>query len=89
MLEKIFNSKNFNALTKPLIIFGFIVLVVILSLAWFVFGYWLITLVLFSFFDFYLPFSFTYALGGWIIWLIISTIFFPFIKFNTISFKQK
>ena len=89
MLEKIFNSKNFSTLTKPLIIFGFIVFAVILSLAWFVFGYWLITLVLFSFFDFYLPFSFTYALGGWIIWLIISTIFFPFIKFNTISFKQK
>lgn len=87
MLEKIFNNKSFNTLAKIFIIMGFILLVTAVSLAWFTFGYWLITLILVDYFAFYLPFSFTYAFGGWLIWIIISTIFFPFVKFDTLKFK--
>ena len=87
MLEKIFNNKGFSILAKIFIIIGFILLVAVVSLTWFTFGYWLITLILADFFTFYLPFSFTYAFGGWMIWIIISTIFLPFAKFETLKFK--
>ena len=60
------------------VVIGLIILAIAFSLAWFTFGYWLITLVLAYFFNFILPFSWDYALGGWLIALILGTFIIPF-----------
>lgn len=73
---------NLNGV-KPIfyipVIIGIFILTIILSLAWFTLGYWLITLILAEFFNYILPFSYHYALGGWLIALIIGVFITPFL----------
>ena len=83
MLEKIFNNKSFSILAKVFIVIGFILLAAVISLGIFTFCYWLITLILLEFFAFILPFSFNFAFGAWLIWLIIIGLFsIPSAKIN-------
>ena len=66
-----------------LTIIGLIILGLALSLVLFTFGYWLITLILLAFFSYTLPFSFIYALGGWLIALVVGIFILPWgIHFN-------
>lgn len=54
---------------------GTIILIVLAAIAAhfliFTLGYWVITLILAAFFNFILPFSWGYAFGAWLIWLIV------------------
>lgn len=76
MFKKFLNG-SLNLISTIVIILGLGILFACLSLAWFTFGYWLITLILAEFFNYMLPFSYTYALGGWLISLIIGVFISP------------
>lgn len=69
--------QNFGIGGAILVIFGLFILCAFLSLALFTLGYWLITLILFTFFGFILPFSLWYSLGAWLISLIIGLFVAP------------
>lgn len=58
-------------------IIGIIILGLAFSLILFTFGYWIITLILATFFGFLLPFSFWYSLGAWLIALVLSAFILP------------
>ena len=49
-----------------------IILIVILSFLLFSFGSWIITLIALHFFNFIIPFKWSYALGAWLILSIIK-----------------
>lgn len=80
MFKKIFEARGFNAISMFFIWLGIVILAVALSLAWFTFGYWLITLILPIFFEITIPFSWNYALGGWLIAIIIGSFITPLLK---------
>lgn len=82
MFKKIFESRGFSAVSLFFIWVGIVILAVALSLAWFTFGYWLITLILPTFFGVTIPFSWSYALGGWLIAIIIGSFVTPLLKVN-------
>lgn len=69
--------KNHNLLELIGIFLGLFLLFLTVSFLLFTFGYWLITLILFNFFSFILPFSLQYAFGAWLIFLIISFFCIP------------
>lgn len=69
--------KTSSLLAKIIVAIGLIILVFSASLALFTLGYWLITLILAKFFAYSLPFTFTYALGGWLIALILYCMILP------------
>jgi hypothetical protein len=79
MLKKFLNS-GLNVIAKFFVIVGLAILAAAFSLAWFSLGYWLITLILPYFFNITLPFSWTYAIGGWLIAIITGSFIAPFFR---------
>ena len=77
MLEEIYEMKGFQRISKFFIGLGIIILATLISFGLFAFSYWLIVLILPIFFDITLPFSWRYAFGGWLIWLVITGALLP------------
>ena len=77
MLEEIYEARGFQKMSKFFIGLGIVILATFLSLGLFTLSYWLITLILPIFFDVVFPFSWSYAFGGWLIWLIITGALLP------------
>lgn len=75
-VKKIMLSTGSTAVTV-LVAIGLILLALVLSFLIFTLGYWLITLVLVSFFGFILPFSWWYSLGAWLIVIIAGAFMLP------------
>lgn len=69
--------KGLNLLCKTMVVIGLIILLLALSFCTFAVGYWLITLILMHFFNFVLPFTVDYVIGGWLILLIIYVLILP------------
>ena len=63
--------KGLNLLCKITAVVGIIILILALSFGMFALGYWLTTLILAHFFNFILPFTSSYVIGGWLLLLII------------------
>lgn len=68
---------NMKTPTMIVVIIGLIIISLMLSFCIFTFGYWLIALILEGFFSFILPFSWWYALGAWLIALVINVCLLP------------
>lgn len=77
MLEEIYEVKGFQKLSKFFIGSGIIILAAFISLGLFTLSYWLITLILPAFFNVMFPFSWNYAFGGWLIWLVVTGALIP------------
>lgn len=67
----------YGAVAAVFMIIGFFILALAISFVLFTFGYWLITLILATFFNFILPFSWWYSLGAWLISLIAGALILP------------
>ena len=74
---------TYGTIAAILMIIGFFILALAVSFVLFTFGYWLITLILATFFNFILPFSWWYSLGAWLITLIAGALILPSKVINT------
>lgn len=70
-------KNNLGTAGAILVLFGLFILGTALSFVAFSLGYWLITLILGTFFGFILPFSWWYSLGAWLIVLIVGIFIAP------------
>lgn len=76
MFKKI-KEWNFGLIPTIFAVIGIILLAAALSFVGFALGYWLITLILATFFEFTLPFTWGYAFGGWLICIILYIFIAP------------
>lgn len=67
-------SENNNIIALALAIGIIIIFAFLIGFLFFVFGYWLITLIVAQVFNFIIPFEWTYALGAYAI-LVIARLF--------------
>lgn len=82
IFKKIFKLEKFSAISLFFIRLWIVIFATMLSLAWFTFSYWLITLILSIYFDITVPFSWDYAFGGWLIAIIVGSFITPLLKVN-------
>lgn len=68
---------TYGTIAAIFMILGFIILFLAINFALFTFGYWIITLILATFFNFILPFSWWYSLGVWLIVLVAGAFIIP------------